>query len=70
MVMEVILAGDGEMPKVGLHLGHRKGLADYWWANLPRSVLTKRHWSPLALSSRNMAEYSVAAGVRPPGLLQ
>jgi hypothetical protein len=38
--------------------------------NLPRWAFTKRACSPLEFSSRNTAEYNVASGVLPPGLLQ
>ena len=39
-------------------------------ANLPRSALTKRLLVPLVVISRAIAEYSVAAGVLPPGEVQ
>ena len=39
-------------------------------ANLPRVVLTIRAFSPLVFISRKKQAYSVAAGVRPLGLLQ
>src|SRR5262245_20797176 len=38
--------------------------------NLPRSVFLKRLSLPFGFSSRRMAEYKVAAGVLPPGLVQ
>ena len=64
----------GKWPKVRLDLGRGKWPVHYLWANLPRSVLTKRHWSPLALSSRNMAEYKrgrrgASAGTAPVAFL-
>jgi hypothetical protein len=39
-------------------------------ANLPRAAFTKRLSAPLAVISRAMAEYNVAAGVLPPGEIQ
>jgi hypothetical protein len=46
------------------------GVTAYARLNLPRSVLRKRAWSFLVLSSRSMAAYKVDAGVLPAGLLQ
>ena len=46
------------------------GRGAYFAANFPRSVFLNRESFPLAASSRIMAEYRVAAGVLPPGLVQ